>query len=185
MCPAWLQPVVALAVTTGMRRGEILGLRHLDIDLASSTIWLPQTKNGEGRVVHLNHTAKAALESLEPHSGPPNTLVFDLDADYTSQAFRKACADAGIVDFRFHDLRHTAASWLRMTGADIHSVATLLGHKDIRMTARYSHLNPAFLGETIGRLDAVYDNLRCQDVAGQKQLTYSENATVDSKTFAA
>ncbi len=185
MCPAWLQPVVALAVTTGMRRGEILGLRHMDVDLSNSTIWLPQTKNGEGRIVHLNLTAKAALESLEPHSGPPNALVFDFDADYTSQAFRRACTDAGIIDFRFHDLRHTAASWLRMTGADIHSVATLLGHKDIRMTARYSHLNPAFLGETIAKLDGAFDNLRCQGVASQKQLTDGATATVESTQLAA
>jgi integrase len=126
---------------------------------------------------------------LEPHSGPPNALVFGFDSDYTSQTFRKACTDAGIVDFRFHDLRHTAASWLRMTGADIHSVATLLGHKDIRTTARYSHLNPAFLGETIAKLDGVFDNLRCQDVTKtlpvKKQLTAGESATVESIQLAA
>lgn len=53
------------------------------------------------------------------------------------------------------------------------------------MTARYSHLNPAFLGETIGKLDAVYDNLRCQDVASQKLLPDGETGTVESKHFAA
>jgi len=185
LCPTWLQPVVALAVTTGMRRGEILGLRWLDVDLAHSTIWLPQTKNGEGRVVHLNQTAKAALESLEHHSGQSNALVFGFDADYTSQTFRKACADAGIVDFRFHDLRHTAASWLRMSGADIHTVAQLLGHKTIAMTARYSHLSPAFLGETIGKLDAVFDISRHQGVTSQKQMTEGESATPDNTQFAA
>ena len=110
-----------------------------------------------------NHGDRVA--GSEPHGGPLNATVFDFDADYTSQAFRKPCTGAGIVGFRFHDLRHTAASWLRMTGADIHSVATLPGHKDIRMTARYSHLNPAFLGETIARLEGVLDNLGCQDVA--------------------
>ena len=81
----------------------------MDVDLANSTIWLPQTKSGEGRIVHLNQTAKAALESLEPHSVAPDALIFDFDADYTSQAFRKACTDAGIVDFRFHDLRQRQA----------------------------------------------------------------------------
>jgi len=153
-----------------MRRGEILALRWIDVDLANSTIWLPQTKNGEGRCVYLNATAKAALESIAPQDGPSIARVFDFNADYVGQAFRAACEDAGIEDFRFHDLRHTAASWLRMTGADIHSVATLLGHKDLRMTARYSHLSPAFLGEAVGKLDGVYGNLRCQDVASQKLL---------------
>jgi len=56
-----------------------------------------------------------------------------------------------------------------MSGADIHSVATLLGHKDLRMTARYSHLSPAFLGEAVGRL-GVFGNLRCEGVAEQKAL---------------
>ena len=73
----------------------------------------------------MNTTAKAALSSLKPHSASSNALVFDLNGDYVHHTFKKACDDLGIVDFRFHDLRHTAASWLRMTGADIHSVATL------------------------------------------------------------
>jgi len=167
-----------------MRRGEILGLRWLDIYLANSTIWLTQTKDGEG-AWFTNETAKAALESVEPESGTRSAVVFGFDADYTSQAFCKACTDADIVDFRFHDLRRTAASGLRMSGADIHSVATLLGHKDIRMTARYSHLNPAFLDETIAELDAVHDNLSCQDVANQKLLTDNEPATANSNKLAA
>jgi integrase len=184
LCPAWLQPIVALAATTGMRRGEILGLRWLDVDLANSTIWLRQTKNGEGRVVYLNETAKAALESLEHHSGPSIAPVFTFNADYVGRVFREACEDAKIEDFRFHDLRHTAASWLRMTGADIHSVATLLGHKDLRMTARYSHLSPAFLGEAVGKLDAAYDNLRCHSVTSPKLLEGDSPVTIEKKSTA-
>jgi integrase len=184
LCPAWLQPIVALAATTGMRRGEILGLRWLDVDLANSTIWLRQTKNGEGRIVYLNETAKAALESIAPSSGPSIAPVFTFNGDYVGRVFREACEDAKIEDFRFHDLRHTAASWLRMTGADIHSVATLLGHKDLRMTQRYSHLSPAFLGEAVGKLDAVFGNLRCQDVANQKLLAEATPASVEKRSTA-
>src|SRR5215831_7295052 len=112
-----------------------------------------------------------------------NLFPKEITPGRVSVAFRRVCNRAKIADFRFHDLRHTAASWLRMTGADIHSVATLLGHKDIRMTTRYSHLNPAFLGETIGKLDAVFDNLRCQDVANQKLLTDGDAITVESNTI--
>jgi hypothetical protein len=61
-----------------------------------------------------------------------------------------------IADFRFHDLRHTAASWLRMKGADIHTVAQLLGHKDLRMASRYQHLSPAFLSDAVNRLDTTF-----------------------------
>jgi integrase len=75
-------------------------------------------------------------------------LVFDgVCADYVTRVFRQAGDDLGIADFRFHDLRHTAASWMRMSGADIHTVALALGHKDLRMTMRYSHLSPALGGK--------------------------------------
>lgn len=108
-------------------------------------MWLRQTKNGEGRGL-LEHNRKAALSSLKPHSASSNALVFDLNGDYVHHTFKKACDDPGIVDFRFHDLRHTAASWLRMTGQTF-TASQPCGHKDLRMTARYSHLSPAFLSE--------------------------------------
>ena len=92
---------------------------------------------------------------------------------------------ADLPRVRFHDLRHTAASWLRMTGADIHTVAKILGHKGIAMTARYSHLNPEFLGETIAKLDGVFETPCHQGVTGKKQLTGVEPATVESTQFAA
>ena len=174
VCPSWLQPIVALAVTTGMRRGEILGLRWLDVDFANSRVLLPQTKNGDGRIVYLNQTAKAALESIVREGVASQALVFEaVSADYVTQTFRKACGALGISDFRFHDLRHTAASWLRMSGADIHLVATLLGHKDLRMAARYQHLSKEFLAEAVGKLDGVFGlngEVRYQDVTGLKSL---------------
>ena len=71
-------------------------------------------------------------------------------------AFLRACRVVKILDFRFHDLRHTAASWMRMKGADIHTVALILGHKDLRMAARYQHLSPAFLSDAVNLLDAAY-----------------------------
>jgi integrase len=62
--PEWLRPILALAACTGMRRSEMLGLRWLDVDLAHGRVMLAQTKNGEGRIVYLNETAKAAISSL-------------------------------------------------------------------------------------------------------------------------
>ena len=74
------------------------------------------------------------------------------------------------TDFRFHDLRHTAASWMRMSGADVHTVALQLGHKDLRMAARYQHLSPTFLGQAVGKLDEVFGELSHHSVTGQKLL---------------
>src|SRR5215472_6352154 len=76
-----------------------------------------------------------------------------------SVAFARLCRRQRVLDFRFHDLRHTAASWLRMQGADIHTVALLLGHKDLRMAARYQHLSPAYLADAVKRLDDLFPNL--------------------------
>jgi integrase len=158
ICPDWLNPIVCLAVTTGMRRGEILGLRWLDVDFAGGRIMLPQTKNGEGRIVYLNKSAMAAFRSLDsgPETKPTDRLFSATSPEQVSVAFQRACRKAGIADFHFHDLRHTAASWLRMAGADIHTVALILGHKDLRMAARYQHLSPAFMAEAVGRLDPFF-----------------------------
>ncbi len=157
-CQDWLHPIVGLAVTTGMRRSELLGLRWLDVDLMHARILLPQTKNGEGRIVYLNKSALAALRAVPTSSETRTTdLVFKgITPEQVSVAFARLCRTLGIADFRFHDLRHTAASWLRMKGADIHTVAQLLGHKDLRMAARYQHLSPAFLADAVARLDIAF-----------------------------
>ena len=121
-CPDGLRQIVALAVSTGMRRGEILDLRYLDVDLTNRRICLPQTKNGEGRIVYLNDMAMMVFESLP--AGLPGDRVFtDWNGPKVSNAFGRARAEVKLIDFRFHDLRHTAASWMRMAGADIHTVA--------------------------------------------------------------
>jgi integrase len=176
-CRDGLREIVALAVSTGMRRGEILSLRHLDVDLSNRRILLPQTKNGDSRVVYLNEMAALVLESLP--SGEASDLMFpDWTPGQASEAFRRVCIRLKIEDFRFHDLRHTAASWMRMRGADMHTVATLLGHKDLASAKRYQHLSPDFLADAVGKLDAVFGSLkaenggkRYQDVTGVLALT--------------
>lgn len=161
VCPAWLRPIVGLAVATGMRRGEILGLRRLDVDRQGERILLPQTKNGEGRIVYLNKLALQVLDGIVPDEAKSTDRVFaKVTGEQVSMAFRRAATAAKIEDFRFHDLRHTAASWLRMQGADIHTVALLLGHKDLRMAARYQHLSPTYLADAVKKLDQVFTDTR-------------------------
>jgi integrase len=159
-CPDWLRPIVALAAFTAMRRGEILGLRWLHVDLHGLRLMLSQTKNGEGRIVHLNQLAADVIKAQWSKSVRPADRVFPLadqcTADNFSKAFAAVCTRLSIPDFRFHDLRHTAASWLRMEGADIHTVAQLLGHKDLRMATRYQHLSPEFLGSAVSKLDGIF-----------------------------
>jgi integrase len=162
-CPEWLRPIVALASLTGMRRSELLRVRWLDVDLNNGRVFIPKTKNGDGRIIYLNKSAVAVLNSLE-RGKPTDSLFPNLEGPAVSMAFVRVCRGLQIFDFRFHDLRHTAASWLRMSGADIHTVAQLLGHKDLRMAARYQHLSPEFLAEAVHRLDGTYRLSRYQGV---------------------
>jgi integrase len=159
-CPLWLRPIVAILVTTGMRRGELLGLRWLDVDRAGNRLLLPQTKNGDGRVVYLNTLACQALDSVPRNGARPTDRVFPssehVSPENVSLAFLRSCRKVGIQDFRLHDLRHTCASWIRMSGGDLQDVAKILGHRDLRMSNRYAHLSAAHLGTAVNRLDTVF-----------------------------
>jgi integrase len=180
-CPEWLRPIVGLAAFTGMRRGEILGLRWLDVDLLNNRVMLPQTKNGDGRIIYLNKMAQTVLKAVPTTTDTKSTdKVFGLiEGPKVSMSVTRLCRRLKIADFRFHDLRHTAASWLRMKGADIHTVAQLLGHKDLRMAARYQHLSPAFLAEAVARLDDAFGEPKCPDnVPENRQL--AEPVTVSA-----
>lgn len=160
-CPVWLRPIVLLGVATGLRRGNILELRWPQFDERRRMLMIQRTKNGQPVIVHLNDIAMMGLLMAAAHfgRGQIGRIFPDVTEDQVSMAFRRACKSADIVDFRFHDLRHTNASWLRMTGADIHTVATMLGHKDIRMTMRYSHLSDDFLAGSARQLDGVFASL--------------------------
>jgi integrase len=158
-CPQWLRPIAGLLAFTGMRRSELLGLRWLDIDTQGGRILLPQTKNGSGRTVWMNELARQALNSVTRNGSKPTDRVFtgeSVTPENVSLAFLRACRRVGIADFRLHDLRHTAASWLRMQGADIGTVADLLGHKDLRMAKRYQHLSPTYLQAAVRGLDTAF-----------------------------
>jgi integrase len=175
-CPAGLRRIVALAVSTGMRRGEIMGLRYLDVDLANRRIMLPQTKNGDGRIVYLNEMAMTVFRSVEWNENTkPGDLVFgDWGPDAMSTAFSRLCDKLKIADFRFHDLRHTAASWMRMAGADIHTVAELLGHKHLSMAKRYQHLSPAYLADAVSKLDEVFGSASGPKSAENREERYQD-----------
>lgn len=165
LSPEWLRPIIGLAVFTGMRRSEILSLRFLDIDLIRGMILLPQTKNGEGKIVHLNANAMSVFSSLL--WGNPTEKVFPgITGDRVTVTFKRVCRKAKIEDFRFHDLRHTTGSWLAMSGKDIYTIAKVLGHKDLRMSARYSHLSATYLGDAVRNLDKVFGNECYQNASG-------------------
>jgi integrase len=139
----YLCSFVLLALNTGMRRNEILGLTRKSIDWPNGIAMIADSKNGEGRHVYLNDAALEALRALPQRSGTDR--LFPLSPNQTTMLFRRAAKRAGLEDFRLHDLRHTFASYQAMAGVASRGLQSLLGHKDPRMTMRYSHLSEAYL----------------------------------------
>lgn len=141
----YLYPIVLLALSTGMRQGEITGLRWKDIDLVRGAATIKNTKNSESRFVPLVGTALAELKRLSKIRRIETSLVFAGKNGESPVNIREAWASAleraGIEDFRFHDLRHTAASYLAMNGASASEIAAVLGHKTLAMVKRYAHVS--------------------------------------------
>jgi integrase len=154
-CSPHLRPIVVTALNTGMRKSEILGLKWQDIDFGAKTITIHQTKNNEPRVIPMNQTLYDELHQLPRGLHTPYVFCHENGERYdeVKRSFTSACRKAGIMDFRFHDLRHTFASHLVMNGINLKTVQYLLGHKDIRMTLRYAHLSGEHLQAAVGTLD--------------------------------
>jgi integrase len=142
----WIKPLVLLALETAMRRGELLALRWGHIDLAKQTAYLPLTKNGFSRTVPLSRAAVKLLQAL------PRAIdgkVFPLTPNAVKQAWERARARAGLTDLHFHDLRHEATSRLAER-LNVLELASVTGHRDLRMLQRYTHLSPESLASKIG-----------------------------------
>ncbi|OGW81626.1 MAG: hypothetical protein A3G33_08205 [Omnitrophica bacterium RIFCSPLOWO2_12_FULL_44_17] len=149
-CGGNLRKIIILAVNTGLRKSEIRRLSLNDIDFSTATLTLLRQKNGEISRVPLNQTAIQIL--LETKRGSTTDEPFNYNF---RKAFETVVGKAKIKDFRFHDLRHTFASWLVMEGVDIFTVKELMRHKSIELTMRYSHLSPAHKAREVCRLDKV------------------------------
>jgi len=149
--------IVILAVSTGMRRGEILKLHWRDLHLKEGFLVLQETKNSESRRVALHGPALDLLKNHRRVRRIDTDLVFpspssDKPLDIRS-AWEIARKRAGLEDFRFHDLRHCAASYLAMNGATLRDIAEVLGHKTLRMVKRYSHLSEAHTSQVVAKMN--------------------------------
>ena len=143
----WFTAIVAVAVETGMRRGELLGLHWQDVNLNKRTCYLATTKNGTSRTVPLSLKAIEILDSL------PRDIsgrVFAISDMALKKRWLQACSQSGITDLRFHDLRHEATSRFFEKGLNVMEVAAITGHKDLRMLKRYTHLRAEDLAVKLG-----------------------------------
>ena len=143
----YLYPAVIVALSTGARKMEVLGLKWEDVDLANERAILKDTKNGERRSINLLGEVNNIIAKLYNERKPNAIYVFPSN-DGTKpfdimRSWRAAIKRAGIENFRFHDLRHTTASYLAMQGKSLGEIADVLGHKTLQMVKRYAHLSDA------------------------------------------
>jgi integrase len=153
----YLHTLTVLALATGARRGELQGLHWPDVDLQRGTLTFHETKNGERRAVPLTGQALVLMRQHAQVRRLGTALVFPdtIGSRPLSirNAFENAVKRAGIKDFRFHDLRHTAASYLAMNGASLMEIAEVLGHKTLTMVKRYAHLSEAHTRGVVERMN--------------------------------
>jgi integrase len=150
-CFEHLRPIVIVALHTGMRKGEILNLKWRDVDFKRDIIYLYNTKNGERREVPMNDLVKKTLITVRKHPNSPYIFCNKKGKPYgdIKKSFFTACENTGIMNFHFHDLRHTFASHLAMRSVDLNRIRKLLGHKTLQMTFRYAHLSPGYLKQAV------------------------------------
>lgn len=157
----YLYTVVVLALSTGMRQSEIMNLTWDDVDFINQRVILNETKNGERRAVHLAGKALELLQALRQRKVRridgnlvfPGVHALNRGPASLRTAWIHARQRADIPDFRFHDLRHSAASYLAMNGASLMDIAAVLGHKTLSMVKRYSHLSETHVGGVVASMN--------------------------------
>jgi len=152
-----LRPILIIALNTGMRRGEILGLRWENVKLSKRCIHIEDSKAGKPRSIPMNGLVIEAMSIIPQNS----EYVF-----YNSRtkgpiqdvktAFKSVCENVGIKGLRFHDLRHTFATNLIMSGVDLVTVSKILGHASIQMTMRYAHPTPENMQRAVDALGEIF-----------------------------
>lgn len=161
--PDHLREMVLFSLATGLRQGNVLKLEWSQVNLDLRHAWVPgwQSKNRHAIAVPLNDVA---LSVLRRTFGKHPQRVFTYDGkpltSCNTRAWRSALKRAGIEDFRWHDLRHTWATWQRQAGTPTHELQRLGGWRTGAMVERYAHLAPDHLASAAARLDAVmsYDS---------------------------
>lgn len=153
-----LRPIILCAVTTGLRRANILDLQWHQVDLSGNTITIQHTKGGKPGAVRIAPPLRATLARTKPKDRKGK--VFE------TRNFRRrwaaAIKAADMTDFHFHDLRHTFASWARQNGADLADICEALFHSSVSVTMRYAHIRP---GQDKTAFDRVSDLLTSQSTA--------------------
>lgn len=171
-CPEPLKSTVEFALATGLRRSNIVDLKWQQINMQRKVAWIypEDSKSGRAIGVSLNEMACSVLrrqigrhqvwvfvhtQAVKRNDGTATPPVRKMRVD-SNTAWRAALVRAGIEDFRFHDLRHTWASWLIQAGVPLSALQEMGGWESIEMVQRYAHLAPNHLTEHARHIDAIF-----------------------------
>jgi integrase len=166
--PAFMKPLVVLALNSGIRRNGLLSLTWEDIDLEAKTIIIRSQNSKSGKQINLplNNAACSALAAWKLETGNPASKELVFKSPKTGKkrhhfggAWEKLRKVASLENFRWHDTRHHYASRLVMSGVDLATVQKLCGHSSISMTARYAHLAPEGLRKAVNILSDVHEEI--------------------------
>ena len=173
--PSYLKNIIKAALLTGLRKGDLLNLKWSNVDLEKGILsYSEQKKRDRLRMKVLNSDMVDLLmgipkgESDHIFCRPEGEPLKDV-----KRSFKTSLRKAGISNFRFHDLRHTSASYMVMRGASMKAVQEHLGHTTLTMTQKYSHLSPDFQRSEVERLNGLCD----EEIEGSKKLVRSEELT--------
>jgi len=152
-----LKPILIVALNTAMRRGEILGLSWNDIDFVNYNIHVKNTKSGKDRILPMNSLVAKTLKEQDMSCEWifPNPQRKDRALKDVSSSLKTACDKIGIEKFRFHDLRHTSATWMVNAGVDLVTIKEILGHSTIAMTMVYAHSSQDSKRKAVQKLEEI------------------------------
>ena len=150
---------VILALSSGMRQAELMGLKWQDVNLKDGYLILHETKNGDRRRVPLSGLGLQLLQEYAKIRRIDTPLLFPSDRNPQQpidlrKAFKNAMTVAEITEFKWHDLRHCTASYLAMNGASLAEIAEVLGHKTLSMVKRYAHLSDGHVSTVVASMNA-------------------------------
>lgn len=158
----WLIDTIKIAVSTGLRRGELVNLRWADIDFSAGFLTVRnredfRAKSGHERRVPLAGDALEVLQERHDEREPEDSdsVIVDrgeepVKPDRITKRFKDMVEVAGLDDrLHFHSLRHTCASWLSMQGVPLRTIQAIMGHSEISVTERYSHLQPEVMSKAM------------------------------------
>lgn len=149
---SWLRDGIHLAIETGLRRGELLNIRWRDVNFDTGVLHVPFTKTDKARTIPLTDRATEILKSRKAEAPADEDYAFPTSANAFRLAWERCkrrteqAGCVGVRSLRFHDLRHEAISRFFELGLNTAEVATISGHRDLRMLFRYTHLKPEAIG---------------------------------------